>query len=98
MPSEGDSRDIEKTSHPSDPRSHETTPVDHAVGQSRGNETRLGELEEAIANVTRLLGKTDDAETAGELVGERRAMRAELDALRREGVGNVVPITTGRRR
>lgn len=72
--------------------------VDHAVGQSRGNQDRLAELEAAIANVTRLLGKTDDPETAGELVAERRAMRAEVEALRCGAAGNVVQFGHGKRR
>jgi hypothetical protein len=39
------------------------------------------ELEAAIANLTRLLANTDDAAVAAELVGERRVMRAEREAL-----------------
>ena len=51
-------------------------------------------MEAAIARVTRALGTADD-ETIGELVAERKAMRAELEALRRPA--NVVPISDARR-
>jgi len=42
----------------------------------------MADLEEAIANVTRLLGKTDDPSAAGALVAERSSMREELRTLR----------------
>jgi hypothetical protein len=47
---------------------------------------------------TRLLAKTDDVETAGALVAERRAMRAELEWLRREAerVGDLSERRRGR--
>ena len=83
----GISRSNEKTSPIGDPRDPENTPVNHDAGQSRGNETRLTELEAAIANMTRLLAKTDDAKIASELVTERRTMRLELEALRRDATG-----------
>jgi hypothetical protein len=40
------------------------------------------ELERAIANLTRLLGSTDNPETAAALAMARRAIRRELDDLR----------------
>jgi hypothetical protein len=49
------------------------------VGQSGGN--RGADLERAIANVTRMLGATDDPKAAADLVKERAAMRAELAQL-----------------
>jgi hypothetical protein len=71
-------------------------------GQSRGNpssdSSRVAELEAAIANVTRLLARTDDAETAGKLVVERRAMRGELETLRRAGASNVIAFDDARRK
>jgi hypothetical protein len=51
-------------------------------------------LEAAIGRVTRALVMADD-EAIPELVAERRAMRAELDALRRSE--NVVPFRAPRR-
>jgi hypothetical protein len=46
----------------------------------RGNPADpITELEAAIANVTRLLGKVDDEKTVRELVAERRALREELE-------------------
>jgi hypothetical protein len=57
-----------------------------AQWQSSGNPTRLAELQAAIANLTRLLAKTEDPAVAAELVGERRAMRAEGDALWRRSL------------
>jgi len=47
-----------------------------------GNPDALRDLDEAIANLTRLLGKTDDPKVAGDLVAERAAMREELRARR----------------
>jgi hypothetical protein len=93
-----DSWNIHSTSPIGDPGEPERAPLDRAAGQSRGNQERLAELEAAIANVTRLLAKTDDAETAGELVAERRAMRGEVEVLRREAAGNVRDIDAKRRR
>ena len=54
------------------------------VGQSSGNrEGRAAVLEAAIERVTRsLVGALD--EVIPELVAERRAMREELDAMRRQ--------------
>jgi hypothetical protein len=92
-----DSREIEKTSAASDPRSPEVAPVEGPPGQSWGNAVRIAEIEAAIGNLTRLLGKTDDPEPAAALVAERRAMREELAALWREGGGNVTPIDRARR-
>ena len=73
-----DSRGIEKTSPTGDPRSHEIGRSDHGRWQPGGNSGRPAELEQAIANLTRLLGSADDADTAAELVRERRAMRKSL--------------------
>jgi hypothetical protein len=71
-------------------------------GQSGGNPSSdpsgVAELEAAIANVTRLLARTDDAETAGVLVVERRAMRGELETLQRDGARNVIAFDDARRR
>lgn len=92
---------IEKTSAVEQPREPEMTPVAGAAGQSWGNPSvaeRAAQLEAAIANVTRLMSRTDEPETAAELVGERRAMRAELDALQREAARNVVDIAGRTRR
>jgi hypothetical protein len=91
----GESRSTEKTSTAADPGRPESTRLDPAPGQSRGNPDRGQELEAAIANVTRLLSKTDDPETAQELVAERKAMRSELEALQRPA--NVTPIGARRR-
>lgn len=55
---------------------------------------RGAELEAAIARITRALGTADD-ETIAELVAERKAMRAELESMRRPA--NVVPISDARR-
>jgi hypothetical protein len=49
-----------------------------------------GELEAAIANVTRLLAAVDDAEAAADLVRERRALREELRERRELASGNVL--------
>ena len=92
------SRDIEKTRPNVDPRGPEKPPIAPPVGQSRGNADRLSELDLAIANLTRLLGATDDPTVAAELIGERRAMRAELDAMRPEATRNVIAIEARRRR
>jgi hypothetical protein len=92
-----DSRDTEKTSPIGEPTRPDKAPVSDLVGQSWGNPERLTELETAIANVTRLLGKTDDAGVAAELVAERRAMRLEVEGLRREAAG-VIDLATERRK
>jgi hypothetical protein len=55
---------------------------------------RASALEDAIANLTRLIASTDDAQAAAELVAERRAMRTELEAMRRPG--NVVRMSGAR--
>ena len=69
------------------------------MGQSRGNlGDRIAELDAAIANVTRMLAQVDDARVAGELVAERRAMRDDLEALRREASGNVRDLEAARAR
>jgi hypothetical protein len=94
----GNSPGTEKTSPIGDPSRPEKASVDHAVGQSRGNEQRLAALEAAIANVTRLLAKTDDVGMAAELVAERRAMREELDERQRAMAGNVVALDPSKRR
>jgi len=77
----------DKTSQIDDPRSPEITPEQMAEWQSSGNQTRLAELQAAISNLTRLLAKTEDPAVAAELVGERRAMRAEGHALWRRSRG-----------
>ncbi len=51
---------------------------------------RGAQLEAAIANMTRLLARTDDEAVAVELVAERRSMRAELRTLRDPVPGIVV--------
>ncbi len=48
-------------------------------------------LESAIANLTRLLARTDDPGTAAILVTGRTAMRRELEGAVRETADNVVP-------
>ncbi len=58
--------------------------------QSMANE-RTVSLELAIANLTRLLARTDDPDTAAALVTERAAMRRELESARQVSAGNVVP-------
>jgi hypothetical protein len=73
--------EVHKKSQIGDPRSPEIAPEQTSEWQSSGNQRRLLELEAAIANLTRLLANTDDAVVAAELVGERRAMRAEREAL-----------------
>jgi hypothetical protein len=78
-----DSREAKETSPIVDPGQAEMTRDADRVGQSRGNHERIAELEAALANVTRLLTKVDDAQVASELVAERKAMREELEALRR---------------
>jgi hypothetical protein len=101
----GETRPIDDTS------SHDTAPVEPAKWQQSGDESsassslqvsslqqRAEELEAAVANVTRLVGKTDDAETAAALVAERRAMREELDALRRAQLPRNVVHLDGKRR
>jgi hypothetical protein len=64
-------------------RSHESARVETDVGQSSGNrEERAAVLEAAIERVTRALGSAADG-VIPELVAERRAMREELEELRR---------------
>jgi hypothetical protein len=76
-------------------RSHEIARVETDGGQSVGNrEGRAAALEAAIERVTRGLMTADD-EVIPELVAERRAMRGELDGLRRGE--NVVPFPAPRR-
>jgi hypothetical protein len=71
-------------------RSHEIAQVGTDVGQSSGNRTeRAAVLEAAIERVTRALLTAAD-EVIPELVSERRAMREELEELRRSE--NVVPL------
>ena len=43
---------------------------------------KASDIEAAIANVTRLLARTDDATTAADLVTERASLREELRAMR----------------
>jgi hypothetical protein len=59
------------------------------------NDERIAELDAAVANLTRLLAKVDDGETAAEIVAERKAMRAEVEDLRRPD--NVVVLEERRR-
>jgi hypothetical protein len=76
-------------------RSHESARVETDGGQSVGNrEGRAAVLEAAIEGVTRALGTADDG-VIPELVAERRAMREELERLRRDE--NVVPFRGPRR-
>ena len=56
----------------------------------------MAEIEDAIASVTRALGRVPD-EVVEVLVVERAAMRAELRALRETQAGNVVPLERDRR-
>jgi hypothetical protein len=60
----------------------------------------LGDAEvlAAIASVTRALAATDDATLAGELVAERRALRAELQEVRASSSGGVVDLGRERTR
>jgi hypothetical protein len=89
----------EKTRPPSDPRTPERPPLDTSAGHSRGNGDPVADLERAIANVTRALATTDADETVRELVAERRAMRAELHALRHpDAPTNVTDLAAERRR
>ena len=55
--------------------------MDPSQWQFSGNPERLAELEIAITNLTRLLGLTDNPNTAAVLVTERRAMREEFEEL-----------------
>jgi hypothetical protein len=80
-----------------DPRSGEIVKVGGAATQSRPND-RPAELEAAIANLTRLLARTDDPQTAAELVVGRRAMRSELEDARRQAVANVLDFSGERTR
>jgi hypothetical protein len=74
------------------------TPLDRVSGNQSGNDRRIADLESAITNVTRLLGKVDDTNTAAALVAERRAMRDELEALGCNQLPrNVVPFEGKRR-
>lgn len=57
--------------------------------QSMAN-SGIAELESAIANVTRMLGRTDSPDVAADLVRERGALRSALAALQRPP--NVVPL------
>jgi hypothetical protein len=54
------------------------------------------ELEAAIARLTRALATADD-DAIGELVAERRAMRAELETVRLMNSRNVVKLASRRR-
>jgi hypothetical protein len=68
-----------------------------AVCNAVGN--AISELEAAIATLTRLLGTTDDAATAANLVTERKAMREELHELREaEARAGVVDLDVERHR
>jgi len=67
-----------------------SAPVD-----SDGETVSDADLERAIDRLTRALGTAHDEEIAG-IVSERRAMREELEAKRREMPGNVIELV-GRR-
>ena len=82
-----DTRDIEKTSPIGDPSQPETAPLDHAVGQSRGNEPTDAELERGILDAVKM-GLADVA----------RTLAAQLEARQRARAGNVVALDPSKRR
>jgi hypothetical protein len=55
------------------------------------------DVEAAIANVTRLLARTDDATTAADLVNERASLRDELRTMR-DGEAGVIRLQDERAR
>ena len=58
---------------------------------------KASDIEAAIANVTRLLARTDDATTAADLVKERASLRDELRAMR-DGEAGVIRLDDARAR
>jgi len=58
---------------------------------------KTSDIEAAIANVTRLLARTDDAPTAADLVKERASLRDELRTMR-DGEGGVIRLQDERAR
>jgi regulator of replication initiation timing len=52
----------------------------------------MNDLERAIGKVTAALGVAEDVEVIADLVAERRAMRLELEELRRRAADNVVDL------
>jgi regulator of replication initiation timing len=63
------------------------------LGQCRGNGERMSDLERAIGKVTAAIGQAEDVEVIADLVAERRAMRVELEELRRRAADNVVDLS-----
>jgi hypothetical protein len=97
LEAEPESPNTEKTSPIGDPRSTEIAPEQGGVWQRSGNPECMNELEGAIARVTRAIAAAGEDVDVAELVAERKAMRVELESLRRTGAG-VVDIETARRR
>jgi hypothetical protein len=90
---QGNSRSIEETSSPEDPRRPEMGGSETTLGQCRGNGERMSDLERAIGKVTAAIGQAEDVEVIADLVAERRAMRVELEELRRRAADNVVDLS-----